>query len=592
MLFSEIKHLERPTNIYNIKYHEMSDKIRLQFLALMMLLATHADWNVRFAPRITFNIGKVVLPGVKFARGVIFANGQAFNLGFDLGMSTSNFAPERLRHMLGKTVIALSSECSTLVAEEDGKQWLCFTELQVEANFALFQDNDREYLKIWLQKVTATQFEHYIFLSGDAIQHTDLLKEDYLFDIALPFMSFDLPSNLDKLVEDPRVRKGTVEDRVKLTELLAKSFHTTFQCQWTFAGASGHSSPYIDAFMIEENGEILSNTTIAIVDGIVGVWSVASSEKARRRGLARATLNTALKHAYSLGGKIAVLLSSEDGKKLYTSMGWNEVEIWQLWVTRDSFPRVADLSLYLNKPYLRHVHGLTGSELVLGWPGVHSEHSQSLNWINLVSEAHGNFSLVQNKSIEDCQQWISHIKGLGKSTCLYFAGPARKHFKTLRKGFILFPSVPIMVCDLSNPSIGNVFDPRVRKATLDDRDQVQEIISNAFTKPEGDLNAYANGAGHPDSNIYTWVIETNKHLQGTVTVVIKDDVAHLWAMGVNSLQRRHGLATALLTSALHHARTKGATMGFLASSDDGLELYKKNGWVILEEWDLCFYHHR
>jgi hypothetical protein len=59
---------------------------------------------------------------------------------------------QQLRSALGQTLIQLSSACTTLIAADDGNNWLCFPSVEAEANMALFQNGSRDYLSSWIEK--------------------------------------------------------------------------------------------------------------------------------------------------------------------------------------------------------------------------------------------------------------------------------------------------------------------------------------------------------------------------------------------------------------------------------------------------------
>lgn len=66
-------------------------------------------------------------------------------------------------------------------------------------------------------------------------------------------------------------------------------------------------------------------------DDAVAIWSMATVPAARRAGYGAAVLGAALAEAARLGVKRCLLYASEAGEPLYRSLGFRELERWQLW---------------------------------------------------------------------------------------------------------------------------------------------------------------------------------------------------------------------------------------------------------------------
>jgi ribosomal protein S18 acetylase RimI-like enzyme len=76
---------------------------------------------------------------------------------------------------------------------------------------------------------------------------------------------------------------------------------------------------------------LVSSFTSVVEDGLVVVWSMATRVECQGRGYGRRLLEAALSSELEQGAVGSLLQSSAAGKKLYRSLGYTDVEYWQLW---------------------------------------------------------------------------------------------------------------------------------------------------------------------------------------------------------------------------------------------------------------------
>jgi ribosomal protein S18 acetylase RimI-like enzyme len=69
-----------------------------------------------------------------------------------------------------------------------------------------------------------------------------------------------------------------------------------------------------------------------VVDGILGIFNVATLEPARRKGIGRAVTLAALVEGAARGADIAVLQSSEAGHHVYEALGFRDFGTYRLLV--------------------------------------------------------------------------------------------------------------------------------------------------------------------------------------------------------------------------------------------------------------------
>lgn len=103
-----------------------------------------------------------------------------------------------------------------------------------------------------------------------------------------------------------------------------------------FAGYTDHSgllAKNIAAFIAYFEGEPASIAMTLVTDGVAGVYWVGSLERARGRGLGRATTAAATNAGFALGADIASLQASPMGKPIYLDMGYETIFDYRLFMS-------------------------------------------------------------------------------------------------------------------------------------------------------------------------------------------------------------------------------------------------------------------
>jgi predicted GNAT family acetyltransferase len=83
---------------------------------------------------------------------------------------------------------------------------------------------------------------------------------------------------------------------------------------------------------LREDDEIISCASTVEVEGIIGVWNVATRESRQRSGFGTRLLqsvHTACEHSSNV--EHFLLHSSPTGSTLYESLGYRTIEWWQAW---------------------------------------------------------------------------------------------------------------------------------------------------------------------------------------------------------------------------------------------------------------------
>lgn len=79
------------------------------------------------------------------------------------------------------------------------------------------------------------------------------------------------------------------------------------------------------------DGHLVSSVTTVIEDGLVVIWSMATSREHRGRGYGRHLLDAVFTREFGNGATGSLLHSSIAGEKLYRQLGFTVVEYLQLW---------------------------------------------------------------------------------------------------------------------------------------------------------------------------------------------------------------------------------------------------------------------
>jgi ribosomal-protein-alanine N-acetyltransferase len=120
----------------------------------------------------------------------------------------------------------------------------------------------------------------------------------------------------------------------------------------------------------------------------------------------------------------------------------------------------------------------------------------------------------------------------------------------------------------------------IRNMTIDDLSQVLAIDQVSFSLPWPERSFRFEITDNPASR--TWVADSDGKITGMIVVWLLVDEAHIATIATHPDHRRQGIASRLLTHALHSLKDEGAVNSVLEvreSNTAAQEMYRKLGFV-------------
>ncbi|MGO8872954.1 MAG: GNAT family N-acetyltransferase [Acidimicrobiales bacterium] len=210
--------------------------------------------------------------------------------------------------------------------------WLaCSGRRNVNYNLACCHTSDAEVLtEHCLEPLLERRVPSIIMLVGRGLATAQTLAAAGWVSVgALPLMVTDrLPA-----VTPPRdvVSRLTLEELPAARELLADTYGLDEAT--ARAAVPDHAVERSDcgAWALSENGRPVSVVTTVVENGLVVIWSMATSPECQGQGYGRRLLESVLARHAEAGYGGSLLHSSVAGEKLYRALGYEGVEYLQLW---------------------------------------------------------------------------------------------------------------------------------------------------------------------------------------------------------------------------------------------------------------------
>ena len=153
--------------------------------------------------------------------------------------------------------------------------------------------------------------------------------------LALP-LDIWTPSFHPPLPDLEFLRATSWEERMAALRVISEVFFVAPEPmrRWTVDNA------IFNLYAARWNGRIVTALTTLQRDGVVGVYNVATSSSARRRGIAGNLLMYALQAAANQGARLATLTATPQALRLYGELGFQSVGVIEQWLPG---PRLAHL---------------------------------------------------------------------------------------------------------------------------------------------------------------------------------------------------------------------------------------------------------
>ncbi len=192
-----------------------------------------------------------------------------------------------------------------------------------------------------------------------------------------------------------------------------------------------------------------------------------------------------------------------------------------------------------------------------------------------------NMALVHGSDPSDLSGVIDRIGSV--PALLFCTGDGVGLAENLGAGWSNVGATPFMIAEVADTPQHS--DPRVRRATPDDRDAILGLWTGAFGIPPEIFGPLLDATlSDPDGDMVVLVLEHDGEAVTTVTTSRAGDAITLWCMSTPERFARRGFARALLADTMARAASDGVGVGLLGASPAGKPLYDATGWTTLEDW--------
>lgn len=153
-----------------------------------------------------------------------------------------------------------------------------------------------------------------------------LLANDFHVRWRSPLMVLDTPpAPLPIRPELHVTRASTSQDLVNVRRVMSEAFATRRGVNERVARIEHLDDPTLGHYLIMDRDEPAASATIAVQDGMTGVWNVGTRHAWRRQGYATAIIRALLDDQRALGSNTSMLMASPSGQPLYERLGYREI---------------------------------------------------------------------------------------------------------------------------------------------------------------------------------------------------------------------------------------------------------------------------
>ncbi len=235
----------------------------------------------------------------------------------------------RWRSQLGASAAWWSSKRHIV----DDDLWVAFSgQHSTELNLALCSGRDVAIVERSLEEAGDLGSPTVIMLGGEALGSAQVLVDAGWVCVGVaPFMRLDHIDDT-RIVGDTAVRRLTPADLEAARAVVSEAYNDEAGVVGLTALADNvMASDSVSVWGVEAEGELVTVVVASATEEATGIWFMGTRPAGRRMGYARRLFNVVLHDAFSSGSSHVLLHASEQAAPLYGSMGFVEVEPWQLW---------------------------------------------------------------------------------------------------------------------------------------------------------------------------------------------------------------------------------------------------------------------
>jgi GNAT superfamily N-acetyltransferase len=234
----------------------------------------------------------------------------------------------RLRSLHGATAAIWSGD----QVRVDPGRWVALSGAPgVDYNVALCHGASAGEIPRTLDEIADAGAPALVMVAGPALGEVQQLVEaSWACVAATPFMALELaaPGGPD----DAGVRRLEPAEMDAAREIVASVFEVGPDLARTALPDATLDRPGRSAWgAFRPGGELVACLATMVVEDAVGVWSMATAPGRRREGHARRLLHGAMAGAHRSGARRCLLSASPEGEPFYRSLGFAELERWQVW---------------------------------------------------------------------------------------------------------------------------------------------------------------------------------------------------------------------------------------------------------------------
>jgi hypothetical protein len=155
---------------------------------------------------------------------------------------------------------------------------------------------------------------------------TRLTDNNYFLRWQSPLMVLDAPPPRERIAPGVRIERATTQRQLREAQsVMSEAFSTGAAVNDRVVRPSHLDEPGVFHYLLTVEGEPASCATLALCNGVGGVWNVGTRYAFRRKGHARALMVALLADLADEGRQTSVLMASPSGRPMYDALGYRQI---------------------------------------------------------------------------------------------------------------------------------------------------------------------------------------------------------------------------------------------------------------------------